>query len=283
MTVDPAAPRGGSYEYQDVEYFFCNPKCNERFRSEPEKYLSPDYQPGGMILGLSPVIPLASLGSADPANSALQSPTSVQASKTSSMMSSPASPTAASSAYVCPMCPEVRAAKPGACPIVRHGLGGRAPTALRRARNTSVPCIRRSSQEQPGSCPKCGMSLEPRTVSSAEAVNPELIDMMRRLRVSVAFGVPLLVLGMLHMATPLLHTSMNDAWLQLLLASPVVLWGGFPFFERAVASIKFRSPNMFTLIGMGVGVSYLYSALATFLPSLFPDAARHARAACFVF
>ena len=76
---------------------------------------------------------------------------------------------------------------------------------------------------------------------------------------------------MLHMATPLLHTSMNDAWVQLLLASPVVLWGGYPFFERAVASIKFRSPNMFTLIGMGVGVSYLYSALATFFPSLFPE------------
>jgi len=129
------------------------------------------------------------------------------------------------------------------------------------------------SQEHPGACPKCGMNLEPRTVSSAEAVNPELLDMKRRLRVSVAFGVPLLVLGMLHMATPLLHTSMNDAWVQLLLASPVVLWGGYPFFERAVASIKFRSPNMFTLIGMGVGVSYLYSALATFFPSLFPESA----------
>ena len=84
-------------------------------------------------------------------------------------------------------------------------------------------------------------------------------------------ALPLLVLGMLHMATPLLHASMNDAWIQLLLASPVVLWGGYPFFERAVASIKFRSPNMFTLIGMGVGVSYLYSALATFFPSLFPE------------
>ena len=103
------------------------------------------------------------------------------------------------------------------------------------------------------------------------APNPELIDMTRRLRVSVVFGLPLLVLGMLHMATPLLHASMNDAWIQLLLASPVVLWGGYPFFERAVASIKFRSPNMFTLIGMGVGVSYLYSALATFFPSLFPE------------
>ena len=120
------------------------------------------------------------------------------------------------------------------------------------------------------------MALEPRTVSAADAANPELIDMSRRLRVSVAFGLPLLVLAMLHMATPMLH-ALNEhkvAWVQLLLASPVVLWGGFPFFQRAVASIKFRSPNMFTLIGMGVGVSYLYSAIATFWPTLFPHSLR---------
>ena len=123
-------------------------------------------------------------------------------------------------------------------------------------------------QDHPGACPKCGMALEPRTVSAADAPNPELVDMRRRLRVSLFFGVPLVVLAMWHM---LLHASLNDAWIQFLLASPVVLWGGFPFFQRAVASIKFRSPNMFTLIGMGVGVSYLYSTIATFLPALFPE------------
>jgi len=131
-------------------------------------------------------------------------------------------------------------------------------------------------QHHPGACPKCGMALEPRTVSSADAPNPDLIDMTRRLRVSVAFGLPLLVLAMLHMATPMQH-ALNEhkvAWVQLLLASPVVLWGGFPFFQRAVRSIQFRSPNMFTLIGMGVGVSYLYSAVATFWPALFPHSLR---------
>jgi Cu+-exporting ATPase len=131
-------------------------------------------------------------------------------------------------------------------------------------------------QEHPGACPKCGMALEPRTVSTADAPNPELIDMTRRLRTSVAFGLPLLVLAMLHMATPMQH-ALNEhkvAWVQLLLASPVVLWGGFPFFQRAVRSIQFRAPNMFTLIGMGVGVSYLYSALATFWPALFPHSLR---------
>jgi Cu+-exporting ATPase len=120
------------------------------------------------------------------------------------------------------------------------------------------------------------MVLEARTVTSAEPPNPELVSMMQRLRLSLAFGVPLLVLAMLHMATPLQH-SINEnkvAWLQLLLASPVVLWGGLPFFQRAIASVKFRSPNMFTLIGMGVGVSYLYSAVATFWPELFPGSLR---------
>jgi Cu+-exporting ATPase len=118
------------------------------------------------------------------------------------------------------------------------------------------------------------MDLEPRTVS--DVPHPELADMMQRLRISIAFGLPLLVLAMLHMATPMEH-ALNEhkvAWLQLLLASPVVLWGGFPFFQRAIASIKFRSPNMFTLIGMGVGVSYLYSTIATFWPDMFPPALR---------
>lgn len=258
MTVDPAAARGGSYEYKGIQYFFCNPKCNERFRSEPEKYLSPAYKPGGMMPGIQ----LVGLGPATPAVAANSAPTS--------SASSAAQVTPAASAYVCPMCPEVRSAQPGACPSCGMALEAETPQLASRTEYV-CPMHPEISQEHPGTCPKCGMDLEPRTVSSTEAASPELLDMMRRLRVSVAFGVPLLVLAMLHMATPLLHTSVNDAWIQLLLASPVVLWGGFPFFQRAVASIKFRSPNMFTLIGMGVGVSYFYSAIATLFPSVFPE------------
>jgi Cu+-exporting ATPase len=119
------------------------------------------------------------------------------------------------------------------------------------------------------------MALESRTVSAVDAPNPDLLDMTRRLRVSLVFGVPLVVLAMFHMALHRVALSEHRvAWIQLLLASPVVLWGGFPFFQRAVASIKFRSPNMFTLIGMGVGVSFLYSAIATFWPQLFPHSLR---------
>jgi Cu+-exporting ATPase len=132
-------------------------------------------------------------------------------------------------------------------------------------------------QDLPGFCPKCGMALEPRTVSS-DAANPELDSMSRRLRVSLAFGVPLIVLAMLHMMTHAAsHMDLTEhrvAWLQLLLASPIVLWGAFPFFQRAIVSVKLRSPNMFTLIGLGVGVSYLYSTIATFWPALFPHSLR---------
>lgn len=260
MTVDPAAARGGSYEYQGVEYYFCNPKCNERFRTEPDKYLSPTYKPGGMTAA-PPMVQLAGIRPAAP----------VAVPEASPVATAPA----AASAYICPMCSEVRSAKPGACPSCGMALEAETPQPTSRTEYV-CPMHPEVSQDHPGSCPKCGMNLEPRTVSTAEAASPELIDMTRRLRLSVAFALPLLVLAMLHMATPLQHVldEHTVAWIQLLLASPVVLWGGFPFFERAVASIKFRSPNMFTLIGMGVGVSYLYSVIATFWPALFPESLR---------
>jgi len=180
-----------------------------------------------------------------------------------------------STAYVCPMCPEVRSTKPGACPSCGMALE---PEIIQRSARTQYVCPTHPEiqRDMPGTCPKCGMVLEARTVTVTEPPNPELISMTKRLRVSLAFGVPLLVLAMLHMVTAL-QPFINEhkaAWLQLLLASPIVLWGGFPFFQRAIASVKFRSPNMFTLIGMGVGVSYLYSAVATFWPALFPDSLR---------
>ena len=252
MLVDPTSPRGGSYQYQGAEYFFCNPKCNERFRAEPGKFLSPAYKPGGMTSS-----PIVQLGGIRPA------PAPAKASP----VASPSAPSA--TAYVCPMCPEVRSLKPAACPSCGMALE---PETIQISSRTEYVCPMHPEvrQDHPGACPKCGMALEPRTVSVADAPNPELLDMTRRLRVSLVFGVPLLALAMLHMA-PFLHISPNDAWIQFLLASPVVLWGGFPFFQRAIASVKFRSPNMFTLIGMGVGVSYLYSTIATWMPSLFPE------------
>jgi Cu+-exporting ATPase len=262
MMVDPATARGGSYEYKGLKYFFCNPKCNERFRSEPDKYLSPGYKPGGMTTSS----PMIQLGGVRPAT-----PTAAMAPVAVATASSPAQTTSPETAYICPMCPEVRSPKPAACPSCGMALEPETPQLTSRTEYV-CPMHPEVVQDHPGACPKCGMDLEPRMVSASDGPSPELLDMTRRLRVSLAFGLPLLVLAMLHMATPLQH-ALNEhrvAWVQLLLASPVVIWGGFPFFQRAVASIKFRSPNMFTLIGMGVGISYLYSVIATFWPQIFP-------------
>jgi len=130
-------------------------------------------------------------------------------------------------------------------------------------------------QEGPGTCPKCGMALEPELITAVEEKNPELTDMSRRFWVSAFFTVPLVIFAMLrHLPAGhelFGHTAMTwGTWIELALATPVVLWGGWPFFERAWASIVSRHLNMFTLIGFGVAVAYLYSVVATVVPFLFP-------------
>ncbi len=133
-------------------------------------------------------------------------------------------------------------------------------------------------RDAPGSCPKCGMALEPRTVTAEEEENPELVDMTRRFWVSLVLTVPLLLVAMGEYVPgrPLeqLASPRTLTWVELLLATPVVLWGGWPFFVRGWQSIVFRSLNMFTLIGLGVGVAYVYSVVAAVWPDLFPPSFR---------
>src|ERR1700692_1853982 len=128
----------------------------------------------------------------------------------------------------------------------------------------------------PGACPICGMALEPRTVTAQEEDNPELRDMTRRFWISVALTVPLLVIAMGHMLPGMqgLLPAGWQPWIELILATPVVLWGGSPFFQRGWTSIVNRSTNMFTLIAMGTGVAYLYSLVATLVPGIFPPSFR---------
>ncbi len=130
-------------------------------------------------------------------------------------------------------------------------------------------------QKGPGSCPICGMALEPEEVQLEEVENPELKDFTRRLWVSAGLSIPLLLLAMSDLipGQPVQHSMpfWVYAGLQLILASPVVLWGGFPFFQRGWESIKNKNLNMFTLIALGTGVAYGYSVFATFFPSLFPE------------
>ncbi len=133
-------------------------------------------------------------------------------------------------------------------------------------------------QKGPGSCPICGMALEPEEVSLEDVANPELIDFTKRLKVSIPLTIPLLFLAMSDLipGQPIQHAipAWMNAGIQFLLATPVVLWAGFPFFERGWASLKSRNFNMFTLIALGTGVAYVFSLVGTFFPSLFPESIR---------
>jgi len=132
-------------------------------------------------------------------------------------------------------------------------------------------------RDSPGSCPICGMALEPRAVMPEEE-NPELIDMTRRFKVDVALIIPLVLITMSGLIPGFslvrLIPSPILMWLELVLATPIILWGGWPFFVRGWKSIINRSPNMFTLIGLGVAIAYVYSVIATFLPDIFPSSFR---------
>src|SRR2546428_265426 len=179
--------------------------------------------------------------------------------------------------YTCPMHPEVRQPTPGVCPkcgMALEPVGAEAPMTRTEYVCPMHPQIVRDA---PGSCPICGMALEPRTVTGDEE-NAELKDMTRRFWVSVALSVPLLafVMGDMLPGQPLRHALSGRlmAWLQLVLATPVVLWGGWPFFARGWASIVNRSLNMFTLIALGTGTAYVYSVIAALAPGMFPESFR---------
>ena len=133
-------------------------------------------------------------------------------------------------------------------------------------------------RDEPGSCPICGMALEPMTPTAGEAENPELADMTRRFWIGAALSAPLLGMAMAeHFGPHSLHAALTSplaVWVQLILATPVVLWGGAPFFRRGWESIANRHLNMFTLIALGTGVAYLYSLVAALAPGIFPASFR---------
>ena len=192
-------------------------------------------------------------------------------------MASTSTPASAATDYVCPMCPEVRSAMPAACPRCGMALEPEMPVAATRVEYT-CPMHPEIVRPGPGSCPICGMALEPRTVTAQEEDNPELRDMTRRFWISLALTAPLLAAAMDHMLPGHVDAGFIAAgwqpWIELVLATPVVLWGGAPFFQRGWTSIVNRSTNMFTLIAMGTGVAYLYSLVATIFPQIFPASFR---------
>ena len=189
------------------------------------------------------------------------------------------SKTAPQGEYTCPMHPEIKQAGPGSCPKCGMALEQVTVTAPSKRREYTCPMHPQIVRDVPGSCPICGMALEPREVV-AEETNPELINMTRRLWISVALAVPMLALmvsGFLP-SMPMQHmfSARVWAWIEFALATPVVLWCGLPFFVRGWQSLMHRSLNMFTLVALGTGTAYIYSVFATVIPQIFPASLRGA-------
>jgi Cu+-exporting ATPase len=246
MDVDPATA-AGSAEYNGQTYYFCSARCVKRFNADPEKYLAPKPPqaelPKSQIVQIGGVTPTSSV--ANPQQQSIAKGTVT---------------------YVCPMDPEVRESRPGACP--KCGMALEPETV-----EYTCPMHPEIIRDQPGFCPICGMVLEPRILAKAHVEDDsELRSMQRRFWVGVSLSIPLLAVSMGGMAAGSLHNlpAGSVEWLQLMLATPVVLWGGWPFFQRGWASIVNRHLNMFTLIAMGTGTAYIFSVIATLAPGIFP-------------
>jgi P-type Cu+ transporter len=270
MKVNPATA-SHVHEHEGKNFYFCSKSCVEKFKANPEGYRNaPPPQRSSQLVTLGAPANGTPAGSSDRSSEA-------ESRKPVSERRTPA--------YVCPMCPEVRESKPGACPSCGMALEPEFPAATPRTEYT-CPMHPEIVRSEPGSCPICGMALEPRTVTAAAPENPELRDMTRRFWVGVALTAPLLLIAMgsmvwpkLMMAELLVGTRLVPfrsilPWLEFALATPVVLWCAWPFFQRFWRSLVNRSPNMFTLIGLGTGVAYIYSVVATFAPQLFPESLR---------
>jgi Cu+-exporting ATPase len=234
MDVVPGQAGGGAAEHGGTTYWFCNPGCREKFVADPARYLAPP---------------------------------------------PPRAPAARDARiYTCPMHPEIRQVGPGACPKCGMALEPVVTPVVTTREEWTCPMHPEIVRPGPGSCPICGMALERRSVAVEEGPDPELVDMTRRFWVSFALTIPLLVFVMGDMVPgePLRHLVPGRliAWGQLALATPVVLWGGWPFFVRARLSLVYRSLNMFTLIALGTGLAYVYSVAAVIAPGLFPASFR---------
>lgn len=180
--------------------------------------------------------------------------------------------------YTCPMHPEVRQFGPGSCPKCGMALEPVTPQTPTLKTEYVCPMHPQIVRPEPGHCPICGMALEPKTIGADEEDNAELKEMTLRFWVGVAFTIPLLAsaMGKYIPGSPLLSWASERfwTWFEMVLATPVVLWGSWPFFERAWRSLVNRSLNMFTLIGLGVAVAYSYSLVAALFPGIFPPSFR---------
>jgi len=223
------------YHYEDKHYYFCSEQCLQKFKEHPAQYLGKETSPSLETHGESMT-------------------------------------------YTCPMHPEIQQQGPGHCPKCGMALEPMGvPAAATKATKTEYTCPMHPEvvQDHPGNCPKCGMALEPVTFSGEEN-NEELIDMSRRFWVGTVLALPVFFLAMIADIMPSWlpnWLSMQAVqWIEFALATPVVLWGGWPFFVRGWQSVRTWNLNMFTLIALGVSVAWVYSVAALLFPRIFPPA-----------
>ncbi len=235
MQVKQDSPH--TYMHNDISYFFCCAGCLNKFSANPEKYLNDKEPPAATSINIS---------------------------------------SSHSSGYFCPMCPEVHSEVPDDCPVCGMSLESVVPEGLANRTEYTCPMHPEIIQDEPGDCPICGMALESVSVP-VEEDNSELKEMMLRFWVCIALALPVLVIAMTNDMTDLFSgvtSQFNLLLIQFLLATPVVLWGAWPFFLRGWKSFLTLRLNMFSLISLGVGIAWIYSVIALFFPTVFPDAMR---------
>ncbi len=271
--------------FRGVNYRFCSEHCLEKFGESPEDYMGDNctYDPVcGMRVSRASSNHLrhhehdyyfcsqhcVEKFSADPA--AFEGKDQACHHEHAAGKQLPDNPDAM---YFCPMCPGQEQQGPGTCKVCGMALEPMAAPVLNQKTEYVCPMHPEVVSDEPGSCPKCGMALEPRTVMLEEK-NPELDDMTRRFKFSAVLAVPVFVLAMVaDLAPSWLPSGLSMSavqWIEFVLATPVILWGGWPFFERFWLSVKTWNLNMFTLVGLGVGVAWIYSVVALLFPALFP-------------
>ena len=229
-------------KYNDLSYRFCSEKCKEQFSASPNAFTAKEKSCCKHHHHSHHINKTSVAGNPD-------------------------------ATYFCPMCPGQEQQGPGTCQVCGMALEPMAMSTLNEKTEYVCPMHPEVISDEPGSCPKCGMALESRTVTIEED-HTELDDMTRRFKVSAFLSIPVFILAMVaDLAPSWLPSFLNMGlvqWIEFTLATPVVLWGGWPFFERFALSVKTWNLNMFTLVGLGVGVAWIYSVVALLLPDLFP-------------
>ncbi|HEY3393662.1 MAG TPA: heavy metal translocating P-type ATPase, partial [Lacipirellulaceae bacterium] len=259
MTVDESSPLRA--ERDGHTYYFCSAHCRDKFVGQTESAKTVQRAPAAT--------PSAASHAPHPHSHHDHGAAAVK-------------PTAAAK-YFCPMCPGVESDKPGDCPNCGMALE-RNPAWVAPASGKTIytcPMHPEVQQDHPGDCPICGMPLEPMTVTAItdEEENAELRDMTKRFWIGAALTLPVFILAMAHLIPAIAAQGWADShasrWVQFALTTPVVAWAGWPFFRRGWRSIATRRLNMFTLIAIGVGAAYIFSAVAMLVPGIFPHAMQH--------